>query len=111
MQKTKKVARAAAEEVLNPQVSVGTVKWFNPQKGYGFIPCPADGGGEVDVFVHFSSILIEGDGFRTLYDGEEVRFEVVSGKSEGTWEAKNVEVLKASPRRERRAQKKQTAAQ
>lgn len=111
MQKTKKVARAAAEEVLNPQVSVGTVKWFNPQKGYGFITCPADGGGEVDVFVHFSSILIEGDGFRTLYDGEEVRFEVVSGKSEGTWEAKNVEVLKASPRRERRAQKKQTAAQ
>lgn len=48
----------------------GTVKWFNDAKGYGFISQPA---GE-DVFVHFSAI--QGDGFRTLSEGEEVEFEV-----------------------------------
>ncbi len=48
----------------------GKVKWFNDSKGYGFIAQPA---GE-DVFVHFSSI--QGEGFRTLAEGEEVEFEV-----------------------------------
>lgn len=48
----------------------GTVKWFNDSKGYGFIQHP---GGD-DVFVHFSAI--EGDGFRTLAEGEAVEFEV-----------------------------------
>ena len=48
----------------------GTVKWFNDQKGYGFIT--ADG--EQDVFVHHSSI--EGSGFRTLHEGESVEFEI-----------------------------------
>jgi CspA family cold shock protein len=48
----------------------GTVKWFNDTKGYGFIQ---RSGGE-DVFVHFSAI--EGDGFRTLAEGETVEFEV-----------------------------------
>jgi len=47
----------------------GKVKWFNDSKGYGFIAQPS---GE-DVFVHFSSI--EGGGFRTLAEGEEVEFE------------------------------------
>ncbi len=47
----------------------GKVKWFNDSKGYGFI---AQSSGE-DVFVHFSSI--EGGGFRTLAEGEEVEFE------------------------------------
>ncbi len=47
----------------------GTVKWFNDQKGYGFI---AGEGNE--VFVHFSAI--EGHGFRTLHEGEQVEFEV-----------------------------------
>ena len=48
----------------------GTVKWFNDSKGYGFIQQP-DGD---DVFVHFSAI--EGEGFRTLAEGETVEFEI-----------------------------------
>ena len=52
----------------------GTVKWFNPTKGYGFIA--PDTGGK-DVFVHFSSI--EGDGFRSLKDGESVEYEQIQG--------------------------------
>jgi len=49
----------------------GTVKWFNNAKGFGFIK-QEDGN---DVFVHFSAI--QGDGFRSLYKGEVVSFEVV----------------------------------
>ena len=49
----------------------GTVKWFNDQKGYGFIE-PEDG--SKDVFVHHSEI--QGDGFKTLSEGEQVEFEV-----------------------------------
>ncbi len=52
---------------------VGRVKWFNSEKGFGFIE---QDGGE-DVFVHFTAI--EGDGFRTLEEGQEVEFEVVAG--------------------------------
>lgn len=52
----------------------GTVKWFNEAKGFGFIK-PADGG--EDLFVHFSAI--KADGFRTLAEGQAVRFEVVKG--------------------------------
>ncbi len=51
----------------------GKVKWFNAEKGYGFIEC-ADG---TDVFVHFTAI--QGSGFRTLNEGEEVTFEIVEG--------------------------------
>lgn len=51
----------------------GIVKWFNSSKGYGFIT--RDGG--EDVFVHYKSI--EGNGYRTLEEGEEVEFEVVQG--------------------------------
>ncbi len=51
----------------------GTVKWFNEAKGFGFI---TQEGGE-DVFVHFSAI--EGDGFKTLADGDRVEFEVTKG--------------------------------
>lgn len=50
----------------------GVVKWFDVKKGFGFISGP---GGSKDVFVHFSSI--EGDGFKTLKDGESVEYEVV----------------------------------
>ena len=50
----------------------GTVKWFNNKKGFGFI-LPA-GGGE-DVFVHFS--VIEGDGFKTLAEGQGVEYELM----------------------------------
>ena len=55
-------------------MSNGTVKWFNPEKGYGFIT--NDEGGE-DVFVHFSAIQTEG--FRTLEEGQKVEFDVVQG--------------------------------
>ncbi|KAA3482268.1 glycine-rich protein 2 [Gossypium australe] len=61
----------------------GTVKWFNDQKGFGFIT-PTDGGD--DVFVHQSSI--RSDGFRSLADGEEVEFVIES--SEGRSKAVDV---------------------
>lgn len=48
----------------------GTVKWFNPEKGYGFLT--RENGD--DVFVHFSSI--QGDGFKTLSEGEAVSFDI-----------------------------------
>ena len=51
----------------------GTVKWFNDAKGFGFIQC---GNGE-DVFVHFRSI--QGDGFKSLSEGQAVEFKVVKG--------------------------------
>ncbi len=53
----------------------GTVKWFNGQKGYGFI---ARDGGE-DVFVHYSAIEGE-EGFRNLYEGDRVEFAVEQGQ-------------------------------
>jgi cold shock protein len=52
----------------------GIVKWFNEQKGYGFIT--RDNGGS-DVFVHYSAI--QGKGFKTLEEGQEVEFEVAQG--------------------------------
>ncbi|RYL94193.1 cold-shock protein CspD [Sporolactobacillus sp. Y61] len=51
----------------------GKVKWFNAEKGYGFIE--VEGGN--DVFVHYSAI--EGDGFKTLEEGQEVEFDIVEG--------------------------------
>ncbi len=52
----------------------GVVKWFNEQKGYGFL-IPDDG--SPDVFVHYSAI--QGNGFKTLKENEEVTFEVIDG--------------------------------
>ncbi len=52
---------------------LGTVKWFNEKKGYGFIE--REGGD--DVFVHFSAI--QGNGFRTLMEGQQVEFEIQQG--------------------------------
>ena len=53
---------------------LGKVKWFNPAKGYGFIEQPEGGG---DVFVHYSSIQM--DGFKTMDEGQEVEYELVQG--------------------------------
>jgi CspA family cold shock protein len=55
-------------------VAQGTVKWFNSEKGYGFIA--QDQG--PDVFVHYSAIAM--DGFRTLMEGDRVEFEVQAGR-------------------------------
>ena len=51
----------------------GKVKWFNEAKGYGFIERPEGG----DLFVHYSAI--QGDGFKTLAEGQAVEFEIVEG--------------------------------
>jgi CspA family cold shock protein len=55
-------------------VAQGTVKWFNADKGYGFIA--VDGG--KDVFVHYSAILM--DGYRALEQGQRVEFEITQGQ-------------------------------
>ncbi|MEA4826835.1 cold-shock protein [Clostridium sp. JNZ J1-5] len=54
-------------------MKTGTVKWFNAEKGFGFISVE----NEDDVFVHFSAI--QGDGFKSLEEGQKVEFEVTQG--------------------------------
>lgn len=66
-------------------MATGTVKWFDAEKGFGFIT--QDGGG--DIFVHFSAIT--GDGFRALEENQKVEFEVTQG-AKGA-QAENVRVL------------------
>ena len=61
----------------------GTVKWFNSEKGYGFISSDE---GEEDLFVHYSAI--EGSGFRSLEEGERVSYEQAQGRR--GLEARNV---------------------
>ncbi|MBI4278359.1 MAG: cold-shock protein [Armatimonadetes bacterium] len=55
-------------------MATGTVKWFNAEKGYGFIA--VEGGN--DVFVHYTAIQAEG--FRTLQEGQKVQFDIVDGR-------------------------------
>ena len=52
----------------------GTVKWFNGEKGFGFLSVE----GQEDVFVHFSSIT--GDGYKSLEEGQKVQFDIVDGE-------------------------------
>lgn len=63
----------------------GTVRWFNAGKGYGFIA--NDNGGD-DVFVHYSAI--NGDGFKTLQDGQKVSFDIDEDSRQGKLRASNV---------------------
>ena len=63
----------------------GKVKWFNPQKGFGFIE---QDGGE-DIFVHYSNI--QGNGYKTLEEGQAVEFDVAPGRKGD--EAQNVRVV------------------
>ena len=67
-------------------MSVGTVKWFNPSKGYGFIE-PTDGG--KDVFIHISAL--EKAGIASLNEGQKIQFEIVSGQN-GKSSAENVKL-------------------
>jgi len=67
-------------------VASGTVKWFNPTKGYGFIQ-PAGGGGK-DVFVHISAV--ERAGLSTLNEGQKIDYEIVSNR--GKESAENLKV-------------------
>jgi cold shock protein len=67
-------------------MATGKVKWFSAEKGYGFIE---QEGGE-DLFVHFSEI--QGDGYRSLQEGQTVSFEAGTGKN-GKAQAQNVRVV------------------
>ena len=60
---------------LGAQVAQGTVKWFNAEKGYGFISVE---GGSSDVFVHYTAIQMQG--YKSLEEGQRVEFEVVQGQ-------------------------------
>lgn len=71
------------EEERGFKMAQGTVKWFNPEKGYGFI---SQNDGE-DLFVHFSEIKM--DGFKTLDEGAAVEFDVTTGQN-GKLQASNV---------------------
>ena len=70
------------------QMATGTVKWFNPQKGFGFIQ-PSDGGN--DVFVHISAV--ERAGMATLNEGQTVSFELERDKRSGKMSAGQLQAV------------------
>ena len=72
-------------------MAVGKVKWFNAEKGFGFI----ESEGSADVFAHFSAI--QGSGFKKLNEGDEVEFEAEQGQRGKGPQAKNIVVTKAAP--------------
>ncbi|OKL44731.1 cold-shock protein [Pseudovibrio exalbescens] len=69
-------------------MATGTVKWFNPTKGYGFIQ-PDEGGN--DVFVHISAV--EQAGMRELADGQKVSYEIVQDRRSGKSSAGNLQAV------------------
>ena len=69
-------------------MTTGTVKWFNAQKGFGFI-APDDGGG--DAFVHISAV--ERSGIGDLREGQKVSYELVSDRKSGKMSADNLKIL------------------
>ncbi|MGI6576506.1 MAG: cold-shock protein [Eubacteriales bacterium] len=69
-------------------MNTGTVKWFNAEKGYGFIS--NDDGGE-DVFVHYSDIVSQG--YKTLADGQKVTYNIETDTRNGKVRATNVTVV------------------
>ena len=78
---------------MSEEEEIGTVKWFSPKKGYGFLirdNIPEEDPNH-EIFVHYSSIIM--DGFRTLLPQLRVKFTVLEGQKEGSIEAKNVEVI------------------
>ena len=92
----KKIVRK--HEYVNFMVN-GIVKWFNSRKGYGFITpegTPEDA--NADVFVHHTNIKMEG--FRVLYQGDKVTFDIEDGQKGK--EARNIEITERAPRPKRR---------
>jgi CspA family cold shock protein len=69
-------------------MTTGTVKWFNSQKGFGFI-APDDGG--KDAFVHISAV--ERAGLGDLHEGQKIGFELVSDRKSGKFSADNLKAL------------------
>ena len=76
-------------------MTTGIVKWFNARKGYGFITY-TDGAEEKDIFVHFNSILDEGNGFKTLHQNDKVEFTISEGQKGP--QASEVNVTEKAPR-------------
>jgi CspA family cold shock protein len=79
-------APTTTHHIQEIDMAQGTVKWFNAEKGYGFI---AQDGGGADVFVHFSAI--QGDGYRSLEENQQVEFDITQGPK--GQQAENVRAL------------------
>jgi cold shock protein len=75
-------------KLKDDQMNTGTVKWFNEQKGYGFVQ---PDNGSKDVFVHISAV--ERAGLRTLKEGQKISFEIVTDKRTGKSSAGNLAVV------------------